>query len=123
MADLRIHVDDLVVDAEWTDGSPETRNAIAGGLPLSGDAARWGDELYFSIPVDVPEENGQVEVPEGAVAYWPRGNALCLFWGPTPQSAGEAPRAASAVDVVARIDEPGALDAIDGNARVRVEPA
>lgn len=123
MADLRIQVDDVELEADWTGDNPETRAAIEDALPVEGDAARWGDELYFGTPVDVPEEDGQVEVPVGAVAYWPQGNALCLFWGPTPASTGTAPRAASAVNVVARIADTDPLSGIDGGASVRVEQA
>jgi hypothetical protein len=57
----------------------------------------------------------------GTVAYWPQGNALCLFWGPTPASEGEEPRAASPVNVVARLRDVSGLAAVDGGARVRVE--
>ena len=121
MADLRITVDDVELDASWTDENPQTRDALAGALPVEGDAARWGDELYFSVPVDVPPENAREAVPVGAVAYWPRGDALCLFWGPTPASTDDRPRAASPVTVVAEIDDPGPLATVDGGARVRVE--
>ena len=123
MADLRIRVDDVELVADWTGDNPETRAAVETALPLEGDAARWGDELYFRTPVDVPEEDGQVEVPVGAIAYWPQGNALCLFWGPTPASTGTAPRAASAVNVVARVQDTAPLEAIAGGATVRVEGA
>jgi len=128
MADLRIVVGEgeggegVELHADWTDGSPETRRAIDDALPVSGHAARWGDELYFEIPVDVPAEDARAEVPVGAVAYWPRGNALCLFWGPTPASRGDEPRAASPVNVVARIEDASALSELDGGAGVRVEP-
>lgn len=123
MADLRIAVDGVELLADWTDENPETRRAIADALPVSGDAARWGDELYFAIPVDVPAEDARAEVPVGAVAYWPQGNALCLFWGPTPASEGEEPRAASPVNVVAAIEDVSDLPTIDGGATVRVERA
>lgn len=123
MADLRIDVDGVELSADWTDDSPETRRAIAEALPLGGEAARWGDELYFEIPVDVPAEDARAEVPVGAVAYWPQGNALCLFWGPTPAGSGEEPRAASPVNVVALVDDVSGLSAIDGGARVHVERA
>lgn len=121
MVDLRLQVDDLELTATWTDANPESRAAIEATLPLSGEAARWGDELYFSTPVDVPAEDAQVEVPVGAVAYWPQGNALCLFWGPTPASVADEPRAASPVNVVARLDDVGPLAAIGNSATVTVE--
>ena len=118
MVDLRIEVDGRELSASWTDENPETRDAIADALPLSGDATRWGQELYFSIPVDVPPENGRTAVPVGAVAYWPQGNALCLFWGPTPASTGEEPRAASPVSVVGLIDDVEPLAGIEGSVTV-----
>ncbi|WP_435176373.1 cyclophilin-like family protein [Halorussus sp. AFM4] len=121
MADLRIAVGDAELAASWTDENPETRDALAAALPVEGDAARWGDELYFSVPVDVPPENTREAVPVGAVAYWPRGDALCLFWGPTPASTDDEPRAASPVAVVAEIDDTGPLADVDGGARVGVE--
>lgn len=121
MADLRVAVGDLTLEADWTDENPETRRAVEDALPLEGDAARWGEELYFETPVDVPAEDARAEVPVGALAYWPAGNAVCLFWGPTPAGEGEQPRAASPVNVFARLVDTAGLAEIDGGARVRVE--
>jgi hypothetical protein len=120
MSDLRIDVGERTLDATWTDDNPETRAAIEDALPLEGDAATWGDELYFETAVDVPLENGQTEVPVGAVAYWPQGNALCVFWGPTPASRGDEPHAASDVNVVARIDDVSALSSVAAGTHVTV---
>ncbi|GAB7008966.1 cyclophilin-like fold protein [Halorubrum trueperi] len=121
MSDLQVRVGDRELTATWTDDAPEVREAIASGLPLAGDAERWGDELYFDVPVDVPAENARAAVPVGAVAYWPRGNALCLFWGPTPASEGAEPRAASPVSVVAEIDDVRPLRSLSGGASVAIE--
>lgn len=88
MTDLHVYVDDLKLAADWTSDNPETRTAVEAELPVKGRATRWGDELYVRTPVDVPGENGQDVVAEGAIAYWPQGNAVCLFWGPTPESVG-----------------------------------
>lgn len=123
MADLTVRVDDRELSASWTGANPETRAAIEAALPLSGEAARWGDELYFSTRVDVPAEDAQAEVPVGAVAYWPQGNALCLFWGPTPASEGDEPRAASPVNVVATLDDVAPLERVGNSATVTVEAA
>jgi hypothetical protein len=123
MADLTVAVDDLELEADWTDENPETRAALAEGLPLAGEATRWGDELYFSVPVSVDAENGRREVEPGAVAYWPAGEALCLFWGPTPASDGDAPVAASPVSVVAHVRDTAPLADVAGAAHVRVEAA
>lgn len=127
MADIVITVStgDGAVDleADWTDDAPRTREAIADALPLEGDAAKWGDELYFSVPVDVEAENARAAVEVGTVAYWPQGNALCLFWGPTPASRDDQPRAASPVNVVARVADVSSLSAVGGGAHVRVDRA
>lgn len=124
MADLTVTIDGHELAANWTDENPQTRDAIAEALPITGNGARWGDELYFETPVDVGAENAQREVPVGALAYWPRGNALCVFWGPTPATTdGSTPTAASPVNVVAQLETTEALAAVDGNAEVSVERA
>ena len=125
MADLRITVTDgnyeIDLAADWTDDAPRTRDALADTLPVEGEAARWGDELYFSVPVDAGPENARSVVDVGSLAYWPAGAKLCLFWGPTPASEGDEPRAASPVNVVARGAAVSALSAVEGAAHVRVE--
>ncbi|MFP8955409.1 cyclophilin-like family protein [Natrialbaceae archaeon A-CW3] len=121
-ADLVVAVDDHRLEADWLGDAPATRDAIADALPLSDDAARWGEELYIPIPVDVPAENARAEVPVGALAYWPAGNALCLFWGATPASEGDEPRAASPVNVFARVRDVSPLAELeDGGARLGLE--
>jgi hypothetical protein len=122
VTDLDVRVGDETLTATWTDGAPETRAALADALPVSGDARRWGDELYVDVPVSVGPEGASAAVPVGAVAYWPAGPALCLFWGPTPASEGDEPRAASPVTHVATLTDPGALAALDppGGTTLRV---
>lgn len=49
-------------------------------------------------------ENPVETVAMGDIAYWPPGQALCLFFGPTPASRGPTEiRPASAVTPVGRI--------------------
>jgi hypothetical protein len=59
-------------------------------------------------------------VEPGTVAYWPEGNCLCLFWGPTPASRSQECRAASKVNLVGRVLNPEVLAKLKGR-RVRVE--
>ena len=67
--------------------SPKTVNAILDNLPIKVKINRWGDELYTDkTPIIAEDENAQSEVNLLDVAYWPEGNALCLFYGPTPIS-------------------------------------
>ncbi|AXG10297.1 cyclophilin-like fold protein [Haloplanus rubicundus] len=105
-SDLVATVDGTEIEASWASESPETRRALADVLPVEGRAARWGDELYFDVSVNVDlEPNARAEVEPGTIAYWPQGPAVCLFWGPTPASTGTQPRAASPVNVVAQLDD------------------
>jgi hypothetical protein len=83
--------------------NPRTVEAILRALPLKGVANRWGDEVYFKVPVRVGEENSQEVVEVGDVAYWPPGEAICIFYGPTPISRGPEPRAYSPVNVSGKV--------------------
>ncbi len=120
MRDLRVLVDGTELPAEWADENPETRTAVERALPIEGEATRWGDELYFGSEIDIPAESPRAEVEPGTLAYWPQGNAICLFWGPTPASTDDEPRAASPVNVFARADV-SAFDPGSGGARLRLE--
>jgi hypothetical protein len=91
------------IAAALTDENPQTADRIWAALPIQGNANRWGDEIYFSIPVKVGEEHSRADVEVGAVAYWPPGSALCIFFGRTPASRSEKPRAASPVNVFAQV--------------------
>ncbi len=121
MDDLRVTVDDRELTATWTGGASETRAALEETLPVAGDAVRWGDELYFDVELDVPPENASDVVPVGTVAYWPAGDKLCLFWGATPASHDDEPRAAAPVTVVAQVDDVTPLADLAGGAQVRFE--
>jgi|GEM_PF-678303 hypothetical protein len=92
------------VEAEiLEDKNPKTAKAIIEGLPFDSRANTWGEEVYFSIPVDIDEENSQREVEVGDCGYWPAGNCFCIFFGRTPASRGDKPVAASPVNIFGRI--------------------
>jgi uncharacterized protein len=63
--------------------SPRTADAILRLLPIGGRIARYGEEVYFQISVKAPSENPRSTVEVGTVGYWPMGNAVCVFYGPT----------------------------------------
>lgn len=81
-----------------------TAQAVAAALPIEASANTWGDEIYFSIPVNAELERGQEEVELADLGYWPPGRAFCIFFGPTPASRGDEIRPASAVTVIGRVD-------------------
>lgn len=119
---IRITAGDVSVTATLEDNP--MADAFWAALPIDGRAQLWGDEIYFSTPVRAPANAGEgAETVElGAVAFWPPGNALCLFFGPTPMSANGEIRPASAVHVMGRIDgDPTVLKRAPSGKRVRVE--
>ena len=61
--------------------APRTVDIIVRKLPLEGRAAIWKEEVYFEIPVKIGEEKAKSNVETGIIAYWPMGNALCIFYG------------------------------------------
>ena len=61
--------------------APRTVDAISKRLPFEGRAALWREEVYFQIPVKLGKEKAEPTVEKGALAYWPMGNALCIFYG------------------------------------------
>jgi hypothetical protein len=88
--------------AELSD-SPAGR-AVAAALPLTARMSRWGDEYYGDVGLEIAEDGTGRELMEvGEIAYWPPGKALCLFFGRTPASTDDRPRAASAVLPVGRV--------------------
>lgn len=100
---IEISAGDVIVTAVLNDS--DTADELWAALPITARAQTWGDEIYISIPVSVEEAaDSQETVEMGAVAYWPPGSALCLFWGPTPMSAPGEIRPASAVNVMGLID-------------------
>jgi hypothetical protein len=118
---IQISTGNLTLTATLND--LETANQLWESLPVTGRVQIWGDEIYFSIPVNVEEElDSQETVRVGAVAYWPPGSALCLFWGPTPVSAPGEIRPASAVNVVGIIDnDPTLLAQVPAGSEIVVE--
>lgn len=120
---IQITASEITLIASLND-SP-TADKLWETLPLSASAQTWGDEIYFSIPVDVDNDDFAEETVEmGAVAYWPPGNALCLFFGPTPMSAPGEIRPASAVNVLGLIEgDAAALKSVPSGATVTVERA
>ena len=99
-----------------------TADAIWKALPIKARANTWGDEIYFSIPVRMGEENGLEVVELGDLGYWPPGSAFCIFFGRTPASRGDEIRPASAVNVFGHLEgDPKIFKAVRGGAEVTIE--
>ena len=82
---IRIVAGTVTMEAELN--ASETATLIWNALPIEAAGQTWGDEIYFGIPVRAREEkDAQAVVEMGAIAFWPPGNAFCIFFGPTPAS-------------------------------------
>ena len=121
LKDIKISAGDITVLAEL--GESLTARKIWEVLPVDGAVNRWGDEIYFGIPVKIEEEpDAQDDVQVGDLAYWPPGRAFCIFFGPTPASTDEHPRAASPVNVFGHIKGDAVIfRAVQSGSTVRVE--
>jgi hypothetical protein len=119
--DIRIVLGDLVLDAQLND-SP-TAQEIWKALPFERSFSTWGDEIYFSIPVQRDlESDAQEVVQSGDLGYWPNGNAFCIFFGLTPMSDEGEIRPASPVNVIGRIiDDEKRLKERASHQPIRVE--
>ena len=87
-----------------TDKNPETCKSIWENLPFNLNLSRWGEELYGEIPVSIDMENSQVDCEVGDIGYWPDGKGFCIFFGPTPASKDDKPKAASPVNIFAKLE-------------------
>ena len=89
-------------EAEAELNGSETAKQIYDALPIEAEANTWGEEIYFEIPVKMQEEQAysRQNMHVGELAYWPRGNAFCIFFGKTPASINSEPRAISNVNVI-----------------------
>ncbi len=77
--------------------APRTIEAMVKKLPLEGRAALWKEEVYFEIPLKLGEEKAKPTVEKGSIAFWPMGNALCIFYGESQPY--------SAVNIIGKITE------------------
>jgi hypothetical protein len=60
----------------------------------------------------------------GELGYWPVGSAFCIFFGRTPVSVGDEPRAYSNVNPFGQVQgDAGVFAAVRSGTRVSVESA
>jgi len=110
------------LSAEITSENPETAKIFLEALPMEGDATRWGEEIYFKIPVEAEAENQRDEMEVGDIAYWVSGESIAIFFGPTPVSDGEKPKAYEPVNVFAKINgDATILTKVKDGEKVRLE--
>ena len=119
---VSIEVSSVNLVAELNDSL--TARAVSAALPLQAAVHRWGDEVYFETPIHIDQARDARELMAvGELAFWPAGDAFCIFFGPTPVSLAGEPRAYSPVNPFGNIiGDAGALrTALEGD-RVCVRP-
>jgi len=118
---VKITVGNITLDGELFD--TPCAKAIADALPIETRPNEWGDEYYFEIPVKMGlDRTATTKVAVGDIGYWPPGNALAIFFGPTPMSKGPAPVPASEVNLVGRMSgDAHLLKRAKGATRIRIE--
>lgn len=87
MAMIRIVCETAGVDLTATLNESRTAGELMGVLPVEGAAQRWGDEVYFGLPLELGAESPVESVAVGDIGYWPPGSAFCIFFGQQPYSA------------------------------------
>ena len=97
--EIVIEAGSVRMEAELDD--TPTAQQVWDALPIEGSANLWGDEIYFEIPVVAAQEaDARALVEVGTLGYWPVGHAFCIFFGPTPVSTDERPRAYSPCNIL-----------------------
>ena len=104
-------------------GAPIARE-ILDHLPIRSTVQRWGEEIYFDVPVRMVNTHPTREVAVGDIAYWPEGPSVCIFFGKTPASTDAEPRPASDITIIGHTTAPARmLRGITEGAAITVERA
>jgi hypothetical protein len=119
MKKINIFINNQKFEAELNE--TETAEKIYESLPIEAEGDFWGNEIYFEIPVQMPNEKPTEDVKVGDLGYWPEGNGFCIFYGRTPASTNEEPKPASPVTIIGKIK--GNLEELKKlkEAKVRIE--
>ncbi len=101
-ANILIDINGRILKAELNDSA--AAGDLAAKLPMTISMNRWGDEYYGGCGLrPVLDETARDIMEIGELAVWPSGSALCIFFGPTPASTDDRPKAASDVMPIGRV--------------------
>jgi hypothetical protein len=121
---VRVKIECDGMEAVGVLNDTEMAKRIAAALPIEARVNRWGEEIYFEIPVSAALARDAAElVSVGDLGYWPPGRAFCIFFGKTPASSGDQPEAASPVNLVGRIEgDARVFSAVPDGAKITMVP-
>lgn len=102
-----------------------TARAILAAAPFESEARTWGEEVYFSAPVEADiEADARALVEAGELAFWVEGRAIAIGFGRTPASLGDEIRLAAATNIWGRaLEDVRLLGAVNDGDPVQVEQA
>lgn len=120
---IKLGTGSIELKAELND-SKSARHFLA-ILPKEIRMSRWGNEYYGACGIKEELSSDAKEIMEiGEMAIWPPGAAFCIFFGPTPASTDQKPRAASPVNPIGRIiDDITPLKNLPANISIKVSKA
>jgi len=100
-----------------------TATKLLAALPCESSAQIWGDEVYFSVPVNSTlEKDARQVVDPGTVCFWVEGQSLALPFGPTPVSESDECRLVARVNILGKIEvDAKKLKTVKPGDRMRVE--
>ncbi|MBN2322736.1 MAG: hypothetical protein JXQ30_03300 [Spirochaetes bacterium] len=118
---IRIRIGDREFTASLNES--ETATLFFDLLPVTISMQRWGDEYYGDCGLSVSSApDSRQDIEPGELAIWPAGSALCIFFGRTPASTSEKPRAISPVNPIGSLDGPSEwLKSLGGTVTAEVE--
>lgn len=118
---IKMTIGSVVLEAELFD--TPTANAVWEALPISSEAETWGEEVYFSTPVQVKLESGARDVVQaGELAFWVEGDCIAIGFGRTPASRGDEIRLAARTNIWGKATgDVKQLKGVEAGAAVKVE--
>ena len=82
--------------------STKTAIAIKNILPFKSTVKKWGEEIYFEIPIEESldlENDAKDIINIGEIAYWIEGKCIAIGYGKTPISKGNEIKLAARTNI------------------------
>ena len=82
--------------------STKTASAIKNILPFKSTVKKWGEEIYFEIPIEESldlENDAKDIINIGEIAYWIEGKCIAIGYGKTPISKGNEIKLAARTNI------------------------